>query len=285
MDRISETDLILRPDGSAFHIGLHANQIPDRIIGVGDPDRVDLVSRHFNGIDFKQHQREFVSLRGRYNGKDILVISTGIGTDNVEIVLTELDALINIDPETRLPRKVKRKLSIVRVGTSGGMQPEIKAGSMVASVYGIGLDNLMTFYRLPQSPLEKDLASAIQLTTGINFTPYLSPCSKTLLDKIGFDMIPGNTVTCPGFYAPQGRRVRLAIQYPNLLNDLRDIHIKDFRLTNFEMETSAYYALGNLLGHDVLSVSAILLNRSTQEFATDAETLMDKLIGKVLDRI
>lgn len=285
MHRISETDLILRPNGGAFHIGLHADQIPDMIIGVGDPDRVNLVSRHFNGIDFKQHYREFVSVRGSYNGKDILVISTGIGTDNIEIVLTELDALINIDPETRLPRKVKRKLSIVRVGTSGGIQQEIKAGGMVASVNGIGLDNLMNFYRLPQSPLEKDLASAIQLTTGINFTPYLSSCSKTLLNKIGFDMIPGNTVTCPGFYAPQGRRVRLAIQYPNLLNDLRGIHIKDFRLTNFEMETSAYYALGNLLGHDVLSVSAILLNRVTNEFASDAEGLVDGLIRKVLDRI
>jgi uridine phosphorylase len=285
MSRISETDLMIRPDGGAYHIGLRPAQVPDLIIGVGDPERVERVSKHFDAIDFKIQNREFVSHRGSYRQKSILVISTGIGTDNVEIVLTELDALVNVDWETRMAKKVKRKLSIVRVGTSGAMQHEISVGSEVASVYAVGLDNLMDFYSRCQSQAEMEISSAVRTSSGINFNPYVAQGSKKLLDKIGFDMVQGNTVTTPGFYAPQGRRVRGEPAYPQLLTDLSAFRHGDFRLANFEMETAAYYALGNLLGHGVLSVNAILVNRLTNEFAQDPDSIVDRLIKKVLERI
>ncbi len=285
MKPISETNLIMRPDGSAYHIGLRPDQIPSKIISVGDPDRVELVSRYFDRLDFKQHHREFVSHRGSYKGKDILVISTGIGTDNVEIILTELDALVNVDSKTRLPKKQKRCLTIVRVGTSGALQRDIKVGSEVASIWGIGLDNLMNFYKKNSSPFEVEIGLGIQETANLDFVPYLASGSLMLYERIGFDMIRGNTVTCPGFYAPQGRKVRAKIAYPKLLKDLSRFRNEKFRITNFEMETAAYYALGNLLGHEVLSVSGILLNRATNEFAKNPEAVVDALIRKVLERI
>lgn len=285
MKPISETDFILNADGSAYHIGLQPDQIPERIIGVGDPERVELVSNYFDRIDFKMHRREFVSHRGTYKGKDILVISTGIGTDNVEIVVTELDALVNVDWKTRLAKAQKQKLSIVRVGTSGALQEDIPAGSEVATAWAIGLDNLMTFYKTVPTDYEQELSQAIRKATGINFNPYISKGSLTLSKKIAFDMLVGFTVTCPGFYAPQGRSVRLQNEYPNLLNDLTNFCDEEVKLTNFEMETAGYYALGNLLGHDVLSVSAILVNRPTNEFAKNPEAIVDSLIKKVLERI
>lgn len=293
MNPILESDLILHPDGSVYHLGLKPEQICDAIIGVGDPERVESVSRYFDRIDFKQHKREFISHRGSYKGKEILVISTGIGADNVEIVLTELDALVNIDWRTRLERKIKRPLKIVRVGTSGALQPEIKIGSEVVSIWGIGLDNLMNFYKRNPSSTEAEISLAIKTFSGINFTPYVTKCSPSLLAKVGYDMISGNTVTCPGFYAPQGRKIRLDLAFPNLLNDLtkfRSQHLAlapegEFALTNFEMETAAYYAFGNLLNHEILSVNAILVNRATNECAPNADSIVDGLIRKVLERI
>ena len=283
--KISKTDLIIHEDGSAFHIGLKSNQVPEKIIAVGDPSRVAMASQYFDSIEFKVSKREFVSHGGTYKDKKILCISTGIGTDNVEIVLTELDALINVDLETRTPKQKKSVLQIVRVGTSGSMQKDIPVGSEVASVYGIGFDNLMSFYKLNPSEFEKSIAEDIRIHVGLFFSPYVSKGSEKLLQQIAFDMITGNTVTCPGFYAPQGRIVRKEIAYPNLINDLSEFNSRNFRLTNFEMETAAYYALGNLLGHQTLSVSAILVNRIVNEVANDSNELMDALIKKVLTRI
>jgi uridine phosphorylase len=283
--KISETDLIIHEDGSAFHIRLKSNHVPERIIAVGDPDRVALVSRHFDSIEFKVNKREFISHGGTYKGKRILCISTGIGTDNVEIVLTELDALINVDLESRLPKEKKSVLKIVRVGTSGSMRKDIPVGSDVASIYGVGFDNLMHFYKTNPGELEKNTAEDIRKHCGLTFTPFISRGSEKLIDQIAFDMTAGNTVTCPGFYAPQGRSVRSEIAYPNLIQDLSEYKNENFRLTNFEMETAAYYALGNLLGHHVLSVSAILVSRIQNEVAKNSNELVDALIKKVLDRI
>lgn len=273
------------PHGGAYHIGLRPEQVPDLIIAVGDPDRVEKVSRYFDSIDFKQQHREFISHGGVYMGKNILAISTGIGTDNVEIVLTELDALVNVDFPSRLPKKEKRKLNIVRVGTSGALQSDIKTGSEVVSIFGIGLDALMNFYKMMPNLFEMEMSSAIKQAAGLRIEPYVAQGSDMLAAKIGFDMIKGNTITTPGFYAPQGRTVMAEAAYPNLLNDLAQFQTGDFRLTNFEMETAAYYALGNLLGHEMLSVSAILVNRPLNEFAKEPEKVVDGLIRKVLERI
>jgi uridine phosphorylase len=283
--RISETDFILREGGTAFHIGLMASQIPPTIIAVGDPERVESVSKYFTRVDFKLHKREFVSHLGSINNKDVLVISTGIGPDNVEIVLTELDGLVNIDQITRLPKTNKQKLSIIRVGTSGALQPDIPVGSFLLSNWAIGLDNLLGFYQLQQTEFESATGKAIQQKANLNFTPYVVPASPALVKQFGEGMLLGNTLTCPGFYAPQGRQVRMPVTYPNLLNDLTHFKQGDFRLTNFEMETSSYYAFGSMLGHDMLSANAILVNRARNEFADNTNSIVDGLIRKVIEKI
>jgi uridine phosphorylase len=281
--RISETDFILREGGTAFHIGLTASQVPPTIIAVGDPERVEAVSKYFNHVDFKLHKREFVSHLGSINNKDVLVISTGIGPDNVEIVLTELDGLVNIDQTTRLPKTNKQKLSIIRVGTSGSLQADIPVGSFLISNCAIGLDNLLSFYQLHQTEFESTTGKAVQQKAHLNFTPYVAPASQKLVKQFGGDMLLGNTLTCPGFYAPQGRKVRMTVTYPNLLDDLTNFKQGDFRLTNFEMETSTYYAFGRMLEHNMLSANAILVNRARNEFADNSGEIVDVLIKKVLE--
>lgn len=287
MPKISETDLILNPDGSVYHLNLLPKHISDTIITVGDPSRVYKVSQYFDDIDFEMNKREFITHVGRYKGKKVTVISTGIGTDNVEIFLTELDALVNIDLKTREPKSRKKKLKIVRVGTSGALQEDIPLGSHLASNYAVGLDNLMQFYDLPMDDFENKIAADIQSKANLPFKPYVVSCSETLKEQIGFDMISGNTVTTPGFYAPQGRIVRAQNKMPKLLDDLNYYHNKsnDFWLTNFEMETAGYYAMARLLGHEVLSVNAIIANRIKSKFSKDPDKVIDSLIKKVLERI
>jgi len=285
MSRISETDLILNKDGSVYHLSLKPEHISDTIITVGDPNRVHSVSKHFDDIEFEMNKREFITHIGHYQGKRITVISTGMGTDNIEIFFTELDALANVDLETRKVKPEHRKLDIIRIGTSGAMQEDIPLGSHLVSDYAIGLDTLMCFYNLPQNELENKIVSKIQNETGISFTPYIARASQYLKHKIGKEMIPGNTVTCPGFYAPQGRKVRLDLKHPKLINDLNCFHQNDFWLTNFEMETAGYYALAKLLGHEMLSVNAIIANRITNKFSPNASKIVDDLILKVLSKI
>lgn len=286
MAKISETDLVLNPDGSVYHLNLLPKHISDIIIAVGDPGRVYSVSQYFDEVEFEMNKREFITHVGRYKGKRITVISTGIGPDNVEIVLTELDALANIDLKTREPKSRKKKLKIIRIGTSGSLQEDIPVGSHLVSDYAVGLDNLLSFYDLPMDDVEAGLAHDIHRKTGLPFMPYVVRGSETLRDQIaGSDMIKGNTVTCPGFYAPQGRVLRLPIRFPNLLEDLNYFHKGDFWLTNFEMETSAYYAFGKLMGHEVLSANAIIANRMKTKFSKDPHKIVDNLIKKVLDRI
>ena len=285
--KISETDLILNPDGSVYHLNLLPKHISDTIITVGDPSRVYKVSQYFDEIEFEMNKREFITHVGRFNGKKITVISTGIGTDNVEIFLTEIDALVNIDLKTREPKNRKKKLKIVRIGTSGALQEDIPLGSHLVSNYAVGLDNLMQFYDLPADAFEKKIAADVKDKCNLPFTPYVVKGSEMLKELIGFDMISGNTVTTPGFYAPQGRKIRAATRLPKLLEDLNYYHNKssEFWLTNFEMETAGYYAFGRLLGHEVLSVNAIIANRVKNKFSKDPDKVIDSLIKKVLERI
>lgn len=285
MSRISDTDLILNPDGSVYHLGLLPEQLADTILAVGDPGRVEEVSRYFSHVEFRSQKREFITHTGTFNHKRISVISTGIGPDNVEIFFHEVDALANIDLARREPHARLRALRIIRVGTSGAMQAEIPVGSHVISDFAAGLDNLMNFYELPHEPVEASLADTLQQHTGLAFRPYLTQGSVELRQQAGKGMHVGNTVTCPGFYAPQGRNVRTPIKYPHLLNDLGSFRQEGFHFSNFEMETSAYFAFGRLMGHHTASANAIIANRVTREFAKDSHQVVDALIRKVLENL
>jgi len=285
MGKIPESELILNKDGSVYHLNLLPKHLSDTIITVGDPSRVYLVSKYFDELEFEMNRREFITHIGTYKGKRVTVISTGMGTDNIEIFFTELDALANIDLTKREVKQRKKKLKIIRIGTSGALQDGIPLGSHLVSENAVGLDTLMCFYNLPQSEQEKIIGTELQEKIGLPFTPYVVSGSESLKTQIGFDMVEGNTVTTPGFYAPQGREIRLDLKYPKLLSELNYYNKDGFWLTNFEMETAGYYSLGRLLGHEVLSVNAIIANRIKNRFSKNPNKVIDSLIRKVLDRI
>ncbi|MEM9339764.1 MAG: nucleoside phosphorylase [Bacteroidota bacterium] len=281
----AETDLIKNKDGSIYHLNLKPKDISDKIIVVGDPGRVHRVSQFFDSIDFEMNKREFITQTGKYQGKRITVISSGMGTGNIEILMHELDAIHNIDFEKREPRARKRKLQIIRVGTSGAIQEDLRIGTHLASEYAFGLDPLMHFYQYKQKGLEKQLAKKLKETLDLEYTPYCFKGSDTLLDKFRDCTVIGNTVTCPGFYAPQGREIRVPIQYKDMIKRLNYFNYEGVWLTNLEMETSGYYAFGKLLGHEVLSLNAILANRIRKTFSKNPNKTIDELIKKVLERI
>jgi len=285
MAPISESDLIINKDGSVYHLNLKPENISETIITVGDPSRVFRVSQYFDSIDFEMNRREFITHKGKYKGKEVTVISTGMGTDNVEIFMNEIDALANIDFKTREVKEKKRKLNIIRIGTSGALQEDIRLGSHLASDFGIGLDTLMVFYSLRQTGFENTLSSKLKDYIDLPFKPYCVEGSQSLREKFSFDMLRGNTVTAPGFYGPQGRKLRVDLKYPHLMEDLMYFHLDDFWLTNFEMETAGYYAMGRLMGHEMLSLNAIVANRAKNKFSKDPDKVIDSLIKKVLDRI
>ncbi len=283
---IPASELILNPDGSIYHLHLKPEYLASSVIAVGDPGRVPMVSRYFDTIEVQVANREFVTHTGFYKGKRISVISTGMGTDNIEIFMNELDALVNVDLKTRQVKSQHTRLKVVRVGTSGSMRREIPCGALLASEYGIGLDSLMQFYNLESSIQEKNIAIAVRENLGLEFTPYCTRASQILLDQmVKGEIIIGNTVTCPGFFGPQGREVRLKPGIPNMMKRLAALKIDDFRLTNFEMETAGYYAMGRLLGHDMLSLNAIVANRVDQSFARDPKAIVDGTILHALEHI
>ena len=284
MNKIRETDLIIR-DGAVYHLGLRPENLATTILTVGDPDRVGEVSRHFDSVSFTHRHREFVTHQGRIGSKEIMVISTGMGTDNIEILMTELDALVNVDLEKMLPMQDLRKLEIIRIGTSGSLQADIPVDSILVSELAIGLDTLMCFYPYQLSQRDEGLSSALKEMAGLPFLPCIVRPDAGLLGRIGQGMIRGNTLTCPGFYAPQGRSVRLSTAKENLLDAYRSFHFPDFRITNFEMETAGYYAMGELLGHQMLSVNAIVANRATDVFSANPALTVEKAIRMVLDRL
>lgn len=283
--RIPPSELVLNPDYSLYHLGLHPHQIASTILTVGDPERVAKISKYFDEIEFMVNKREFITHTGYYKGKRLTVMSTGMGTDNIEILMMELDALVNVDLKERTIKDEHTSLNIIRLGTSGSLQADIPVGSYLVSDYGIGLDTLMFFYQLPSSTEENELSTALQSGASLPFKPYVVRGSQMLLEKIGEGMLVGNTLTSPGFYAPQGRQVRAALRLPNLVEALSKFRWQDKRLTNFEMETAGYYAMGKILGHEVLSVNAILANRISNEFSQNPGEIVEKLIQLVLDRV
>jgi uridine phosphorylase len=284
-NKIADTELIINPDGSIYHLNLKPGQIADTILTVGDPGRVHRISRHFDKIEFEMNKREFITHTGTYKGQRLTVMSTGMGTDNVEIAMMELDALVNIDFKTRIPHDEQKALNIIRVGTSGSIQEDIRLGSHVMSEYGIGLDPLMVYYPFEQTKFEGEVASAFQQATGIPYPLYCARGSSKLIEAFKDLFTAGNTLTCNGFYAPQGRILRADIKFPKLVDAYNCFHYKDFWLTNLEMETAAYYALGRILGHDTLSINAILANRVRNRFSKDPYKVIDAMIKKVLDRV
>ena len=285
---IAESELILNTRGAVYHLDLRPEDLAPLVITVGDPDRVARVSRHFDSIEVQRQHREFVTHTGLLRGKRLSVISTGIGPDNIDIVLNELDALVNIDLEKRQIKESHTVLQIIRIGTAGSLQHSIPVDSFVASTYGLGLDNLLNYYRFEQTEEERlllqNFVTHTQLGNQMGY-PYVSLCSVSLLKHFTTDFYSGITVTCPGFYAPQGRILRLGIRNPDLINRLSHFQFSSHRILNFEMETAAIYGLGRLLGHHCLSLSAIVANRIDKQFSADSHLLMENLIQKSLDII
>ena len=285
MSKIAESELIINSDGSVYHLNLKPGDVSEKIIAVGDPGRVYRVSKFFDTLDFEMNKREFITHTGTYAGKKITVISTGMGTDNIEILLTELDALFNVDLKSREIKKKKKKLSIIKIGTSGSIQADIKIGTHLVSDYAVGLDNLFAYYEFPQDATGIKVSQKLKEVLDLNFMPYCCRCSESLKKKMAGDMLSGNTLSAPGFYAPQGREIRIKPRNPSMLNELIYFHVNDFWLTNFEMEASAYYGLGKMLGHEVLCLNAIIANRVKKSFSKDYNKTVDKLIQIVLERI
>ncbi|KGE13306.1 nucleoside phosphorylase [Sphingobacterium deserti] len=283
---IADSELILNADGSIYHLNLLPEDLAHTIIFVGDPDRVAEVSQYFDRIDIKKGKREFITHTGWLREKRVSVISTGIGTDNIDIVFNEVDALVNIDFTTRTLKDKLISLDIVRVGTSGSIQGDIKMGTILASEYGIGFDTLMQYYVKNYSPEEVIIQEAIQKHFDtLTFSPYVGKASAKLLRKIAADLPKGMTMTAPGFYGPQGRSVRSVNMYPDLIQKASMFSVGAHHITNLEMETAGIYALANMFGHQALSINAILASRLHDAFAENPKEIVDHAIRYVLDRL
>ena len=285
---IAASELILNPDGSVYHINLKPGQIANDIIFVGDQNRVEKITKHFDSIEFTTQKREFKTQTGTYKGKRITVMSSGIGPDNIDIVMNELDALVNVDLETRTVKKELTSLNIVRIGTSGSLQADIPCDSFVMSQYGLGLDNMLRSYLIDEIS-ETEMEEAFIAQTNWDMRkgrPYVIAGSKTLEKRLESDKIfKGFTGTAGGFYGPQGRVVRLGIQDPELNSKMDSFNFNGTRMTNLEMETGAIYGLGKLLGHNCLSLNAIIANRATGTFSEDPYKAVDELIVYALNKL
>ncbi|MGL3000542.1 nucleoside phosphorylase [Flavobacterium sp. RSSB_23] len=285
---IKDSELILNPDGSVYHLNLKPEQIATTILFVGDQDRVEKITKHFETIEFTVQKREFKTQTGTYKGKRISVISTGIGPDNIDIVLNELDALVNIDLKTRKIKDTLTALRIIRIGTSGSLQADIPVDHFVMAQYGLGLDNMLRSYlidSISETRLEKAFIEHTHwdLKKG---TPYVIGCSTELEQLIASEQIhKGITATAGGFYGPQGRVLRLGIQDPELNSKMDSFSFEGHRITNLEMETSAIYGLGKLLGHHCLSMNAIIANRANGTFSQDPYKAVDELILYTLNKL
>lgn len=284
---IESSELIINARGAIYHLDLRPEEIGDTIITVGDPSRVEKVSKYFDQILFKSQHREFITHTGRIGNKTVSVIATGIGPDNIDIVMNELDALVNIDLVKRTVNPVKKQLKFIRVGTSGSLQPHIDVDSFVASTYGLGLDNLMHFYPVKQTEIEIELLSNFkaQVQLNPNITPYINSASAFLLAQFTDGCKAGITATCPGFYGPQGRNLRMGLAMPNLNEQLTAFRFGNHQITNFEMETSALYGLAAVMGHQALSLSVIVANRLAKKFSADVDATVEKLIKHTIERI
>lgn len=283
MGRIAESELILNGRGAVYHLDLRPEEVARTIITVGDPDRVKEFSKYFDIVEIQRQHREFVSHTGTIGGKRLTVLSSGIGPDNIDIVMNELDALVNIDFETRTIKPTLQALNIIRVGTSGSLQGDIGVDEFVAATHGLGVDNLLNFYLHQKNNEEAALLQSFITHTQLKGEPYITGASPSLLKHFTQGFHHGITVTCPGFYGPQGRILRLGISNPNLIDRLTDFRFGQHRITNFEMETSAIYGLGKLLGHHCLALNAIVANRIKKEFSKDGKAAVENLIKKFLE--
>jgi uridine phosphorylase len=286
MSRIAESELIINTRGAVYHLDLRPEELADTVILVGDPDRVKKVSNHFDKIEYQRQHREFITHTGSIGSKRLTVMSTGIGPDNIDIALNELDAVANIDFTTREIKKEFTQLNIVRFGTSGSLQADIPVDDFVVSSHGLGLDNLMNYYAYQTQDADKQLADAFIIQSGLDTAitvPYVFSGSSKLADKFTVAYHKGITVTCPGFYGPQGRILRLPLASPGLINKLSEFKYNHHRITNFEMETSAIYGLGKLLGHECLSLNVIVANRVSQLFSKDSNAAVENLIKKSIE--
>ena len=286
---IPSSELIINADGSVFHLHLRPEQLADKVFLVGDPARVDMVASRFERIECNVSSREFHTITGYYQGKRITVVSHGIGTDNIDIVLNELDALANIDFETRQIKDELRQLTLVRVGTSGGLQDETPIGSYVAAVHSVGFDGVLYFYADSQRVRHRAFEEALiqQLDWQVEgLRPYVVPADASLVEQIcGSDILRGNTIAANGFYGPQGRQLRLALQDPGLNAKIQAFDYEGLRLTNYEMESSSLAGLAALMGHRAMTVCCIIAGRKAQTMNTDYKGSIEGLIDLVLERI
>jgi uridine phosphorylase len=287
MLRFLNTDLITNPDGSVYHLKLLPNDIAGTIITVGDPSRVAEVSRHFDRLEVEKSNREFITHTGWLGNKRLTVISTGIGTGNIDIVLNELDALVNIDLESQTVKEKLTSLNIIRIGTSGALQPDVPVDSLLVSSHAIGLDSLMHYYNTAVTADALNLLNAFNENTtswpGLN--PYITLASPLLMNTLGKEFLSGITLTAPGFYAPQGRILRGDSTFPDLLKKVIEMDICGRKITNMEMETAAIYGLAANLGHQAISFNVIMANRSNDQFSADPAKSMGKAIQLLLERI
>ena len=281
------SELVLAPDGSLYHIRLTSSTLADKVLLVGDPDRVDMFKGIFDSVEFESRNREIHALTGIYHGSRLTALSTGMGCDNIDIVMTELDAALHLSDKSDWSDKSDRHLQIVRIGTSGSLQEDIDCGSHVASAYAIGLDGLMNYYKEWVPPLP-EMDQRFMVHMGLNrrlAQPYSVPGSEVLINKIAFDMHHGITATAPGFYGPQGRAIRLHPSIDNLNEKLASFEWEKCKVTNLEMETSAIYGFSHLLGHEALTVCLIIANRPRGTFLNDYHPQMRELVGTVIERL
>ncbi len=287
MNRIKESELIINPDGSIYHLNLRPDQLAENIILVGDPGRVPVVSNHFSTLEHTSQNREIVAHTGIFNGKRISVLSTGMGTDNIDIVINEIDALVNIDFKNRTVKKSLKSLNIIRLGTSGAIQPDIPVNTIAASTHGVGLDGLLKFYK-SADVIDQKLTDAFIEQTGWHNDlpyPYIVAGSEELLKKLAHGFLQGITATAPGFYGPQGRILRIPLNHPDLMERIKNFDHRGQKVLNFEMETSALFGLGKMLGHKTLTMCAVIANRANGEYTRDYKPVMNKLIETVLERL
>lgn len=288
LHHLSASELIINQHGHIYHLDIGPQHLAPTVITVGDPGRVNEVSKHFDRITHRAQHREFVTHTGYIGSKHLSVVSTGIGPDNIDIIFNELDALANIDFNTRSIKEEKTSLSIIRLGTCGSLQRDVPVDSFVVSSHGIGLDNLLHYYMHSNTPDEITIINEFQRHTNLgakHIVPYITEASIALRKHFGATFVHGMTATCPGFYGPQGRVIRAPIAFPHLLDALATFQCNGNRITNFEMETSALYGLGKILGHKCLSISAVVANRADKTFSKDNRYTVEQLIKKSLEVI
>lgn len=286
---IPSSQLIINDDHSVFHIHLKPEQLRDKVILVGDPGRVNMVASYFDSIDYDVQSREFHAIGGSYKGKKLMCISHGIGSDNIEIVMTELDALANIDFKTRKVNPHKRTLELVRIGTSGSLQYNLKIGDFVIAKRGIGFDGILNFYKdrdkICDLKFEKEFCKFVNWNSQWA-APYVVEADRELMNRIGgIDMMRGNTIASVGFYAPQGREVRLKLKDPDLINKIEEFRYDEEPITNFEMESACLQGMAKLLGHKAVTVCCIIAQRREEDANTDYKPSVAKLVKTVLERI